>query len=197
VVAAGPQHVEDDQRDRHRGEQPGARPASGHPPLQQGEIRARTGQGDNLAVQDEGPAPGGGREHAELGIGGGDVAAGAGPGRTRPSAMATQARRPSHFTSATNSAASGGSPAAGVASMGAMKPGLSPVACPGLASPRACRPRPCRGHASTVTGVLTWQYLPRAGRVHTDRGPAGPTMQSSHRPLCPAVAASDFRPSRS
>jgi hypothetical protein len=79
---------------------------------------------------------------------------------TRPSVTAMQARRPSHFTSATNSAASGGNPAAAVASMGAMKPGLSPAACPGIAVPRACRPRACPGHASTVTVVLTWQYLP-------------------------------------
>ena len=80
--------------------------------------------------------------------------------RACPPATAMQARRPSHFTSATNSAASGGSPAAAVASMGAMKPGLPPAACPGIAFPRACRPRHTRGHASAVTGVLTWQYLP-------------------------------------
>ena len=56
--------------------------------------------------------------------------------RTRPPATATQARKPSHFTSATNSAASRGSPATAVASMGAMKPRLSPAACSGIAVSR-------------------------------------------------------------
>jgi hypothetical protein len=84
VVAAGPQHVEHDQRDRDRGQQPGARSAGGHPPLQRGEVRPRTGQGDDLPVQDQSPAPGRGREHAEFGIGGGDVAAAAGPGPDSP-----------------------------------------------------------------------------------------------------------------
>jgi hypothetical protein len=72
--------------------------------------------------------------------------------RTRPPATAMQARRPSHFTSATNSAASGGSLATPVASMGAMKPGFSPAACPGIAVPPHVRaeapgvtPRQSRG----------------------------------------------------
>src|SRR6266567_2315013 len=46
--------------------------------------------------------------------------------RTLPPATAMQARSPSHFASATNSAASVVSPATAVASMDAMKPGLSP-----------------------------------------------------------------------
>ena len=90
--------------------------------------------------------------------------------------MAMQARRPSHLTSATNPAASGGSPAAGVASMGAMKPGLSPAACPGIVFPRVCRPRACPGLLLGGHEVLTWQYLPWFGQVHTTgahRGRAG------------------------
>ena len=80
--------------------------------------------------------------------------------RTRPPATAMQARRPSHFTSATNSAASAGSPAAAVASIGAMKPGLFPAACPGIAFPRACRPRArpgsrLGGHRGTDLPVST------------------------------------------
>jgi hypothetical protein len=80
--------------------------------------------------------------------------------RIRSPATAMQARRPSHLTSATNSPASG-SAATAVASMGAMKPGLSPAACPGIAVPRTCTGRGhARGDVSTVTGVLTWKYLP-------------------------------------
>jgi hypothetical protein len=51
VLAAGAEHVEDDQGDRHRGEQPGTGPAGAHPPLQHGEVRPRAGHGDDLPVQ--------------------------------------------------------------------------------------------------------------------------------------------------
>ena len=56
--------------------------------------------------------------------------------RTLPPATAMQARSPSHFTSATNSAASVVSPATAVASMDAMKPGLSRPPAPASLSPR-------------------------------------------------------------
>jgi hypothetical protein len=62
-----------------------------------------------------------------------------------------------------------------VASMGAMKLGLSPAACPGIAVPRACRPRACPGSRLDGHGVLTWQYLPRPGQVHTGTGSPQPT----------------------
>ena len=47
----------DDQDHRGGGEQLGAWPAGAHPPLQHSEVRAWTGQGDDLPVQDQGPAP--------------------------------------------------------------------------------------------------------------------------------------------
>jgi hypothetical protein len=84
MVAAGPQHIEDDQRDGHRGQQPGTRPTGAHPPLQQGEVRPRTGQGDDLLVRGQPPAPGHRGERAEFGIGGSDVAPGTGPGPDPP-----------------------------------------------------------------------------------------------------------------
>ena len=55
-----------------------------------------------------------------------------------------------------NSAASAGSVAATVASIGAMKFGLSPAACPGIAVPARPGRGHVQGHGSTVTGVLTW-----------------------------------------
>ena len=93
--------------------------------LQQIRVRAENSRqamylgGDTLNVR---PAPGHSGERAELGIDGGDSRPLRDQARTRPPDTATQARRPSHFTSATNSSASVGSPAAAVASIGAMKP---------------------------------------------------------------------------
>ena len=112
--------------------------------------------------------------------------------RTRPPSTAMQARRPSHLTSATNSAASGGSPAAAVASMGAMKPGLSPAACPGIVVPRTCRPRACPesrldGHGGSDLAVST---LTRTGSHrqahHSQPGSpekGGATAHDWYRPL--------------
>ena len=81
--------------------------------------------------------------------------------RIRSPATAMQARRPSHLTSATNSPASGGSAATAVAEHRSDETKAVPGHLPRhRRPPHVSRPRACPGHASTVTGVLTWKDLP-------------------------------------
>jgi hypothetical protein len=161
VVAAGPEHVEPDQRDRHRGQQPVPRPAGVHPPLQQGEVRPRTGQGDDLPVQDQGHGPGRGGEHTELGIGGSDVTAAPGLGPDPPvrDGDAGPQAVPLHL----------GHEPGGVRRQPGRRGGQHRLdetrAVPGRRPRHRVPPRVQAGgmpagHASAVTGVLTWQYLP-------------------------------------
>jgi hypothetical protein len=160
LAAAGPQHVEHDQRDRHRGEQPGARPAGAHPPLQRREVRARTGQGDDLTVQDQGPAPGHSGEHTELGVGGGDVAAVPGPGPDPAARHGDAGAQPVPLHLGDELGGVRGQPGHRGDQHGRDEARALPGRLPRHRCPRACRPRTCSGHASAVTGVLTWQYLP-------------------------------------
>ena len=59
----------------------------------------------------------------------------------RPPETAVTARMPSHLTSATYSLASAGSWRIAVASMGSMKAGVFPAACPGIVAPASSAER--------------------------------------------------------
>ena len=109
-------------------------------------------------------------------------------------------RRASHFTSATNPAASGGSLAIAVASMGAVKLGLSPATCPASTSPRVqtegCPGSRLDGHEGSELAVSTlartgshWQRLTAA-----DPAPPGTACgRAAHRSTQPAANTEHVR----